>query len=203
MMTLNYKPYTDILSNMPAACGVTLGLLYLMHLLIYVEEVLIEEDAPKVVPVVMEFEEIATIPPSPPKKVDDPLPQPPTLVEVEKVTPEIKSTGIIPTFTREWGGGPKIGLVGGGQLLPYLRVQPRYPSRALARGQEGFVDVMFDVSEYGATGNAQVLYSEPSGVFDRATLRAVSQWKYKPNYVDGVPVRTSGLKERIRFTIER
>ena len=204
MIALHYPPYIKLFAFMPAACGVTLGLLYLMHILIYVEDVYIDEDpGPKIAQVIMEAKKIATVREEPPQKVDEPMEQPAKPAPQEHVIPKIQLTGIPSHVVRTWDKGPVIGTIGGGQLLPYLRVQPRYPSRALTKGQEGFVELMFDVTEYGATTNVRVLYSEPSGVFDRASIKAVEKWKYKPRHVDGVPTRTYELKERIRFNIEQ
>jgi len=41
-----------------------------------------------------------------------------------------------------------------------------------------------------------------SSLFERAALRAVLKFKYKPRVVDGVPVRVPGVKTRISFKIE-
>lgn len=85
--------------------------------------------------------------------------------------------------------------------MPVAQIQPVYPSRAVARGIEGFVLVQFDVSETGAVINPQVLVSQPSSIFDSAALRAVSRWKYQPKVIDGKAVRMFGLQTRFNFNL--
>jgi len=202
MMTLNANPYAKTLAVTPASCAITLGLIYLMHALVYVDRPnVVDHPAPKLTPVVMEVDPIETIREEPPTRVDEPTRPPENKVLPKTLTPDEGYSTIIPDMAagHDWDRTPKI--LGGGQLLPFMRVQPNYPRRALSRGVEGFVDVVFDVTEYGATDNISVIYSEPSGVFDRASIKAVSQWKYKPHHIDELPVRTYGLKERIRFRI--
>ena len=48
--------------------------------------------------------------------------------------------------------------------------------------------VEFTVSAAGTVKDAVVIASEPGTVFDRAAMRAVSKWKFKPRLVNGQPV---------------
>jgi protein TonB len=41
-----------------------------------------------------------------------------------------------------------------------------------------------------------------SSLFERAAIRAVLKFKYKPRVVDGVPVEVPNVKTRITFKIE-
>lgn len=75
------------------------------------------------------------------------------------------------------------------ELTPLVRVPPEYPMSALSRRIEGFVILSFTVTETGSVIDAEVLRAEPEGVFDRAALRAVSRFKYQPQFVDGKPVQ--------------
>ena len=75
------------------------------------------------------------------------------------------------------------------ELTPLVRVPAEYPMSALSRGIEGFVVLRFTVTETGSVVDAEVLSAEPSGVFNRAALRAVSRFKYQPQFVNGRPVR--------------
>ena len=88
-------------------------------------------------------------------------------------------------------------------IMPMVRVNPIYPQPAAAKGIEGFVDVIFDVSETGSTQNIEVVYAEPERIFNSAVVKAVSRWKYKPKMEDGVAVRMTGVRERIRFNLEK
>jgi protein TonB len=64
---------------------------------------------------------------------------------------------------------------------------------------EGYVDVEFTVASNGSVKNAVVLGAEPSNIFERAALQAVSNWKYSPRIEDGRPVECAGTKVRIAF----
>ncbi|MFK7731660.1 MAG: energy transducer TonB [Pseudomonadales bacterium] len=90
-----------------------------------------------------------------------------------------------------------------GEPIPYLRSQPIYPRTAANRGISGYVDVMFTINVMGATEDVQVIGAEPANVFDRAALRAVKKWKYRPQIADnGEAVRKAGVTTRVRFQIE-
>jgi protein TonB len=98
-------------------------------------------------------------------------------------------------------GGPGGMNIAEGDYLPIVRVAPVYPARALSRGLEGYVDMSFTVTTAGTVRDPIVLFST-SSLFDRAALRAVLKFKYKPRVVDGVPVDVPGVKTRISFQIE-
>ncbi len=56
---------------------------------------------------------------------------------------------------------------------------PRYPRTALSRRIEGRVEIAFSVLPDGSTGAAQVVSSEPAGVFDEAALAAVGRLRFE------------------------
>ena len=58
---------------------------------------------------------------------------------------------------------------------PTQRAQAAYPS---GEEQPGWVAVQYDVAADGATANVLVKASSPAGVFDKAAVAAVSQWRY-------------------------
>jgi protein TonB len=72
-----------------------------------------------------------------------------------------------------------------GDYLPIVRVAPVYPARALSRGLEGYVDMAFTVTTTGTVKDPVVVFST-SSLFERAAIRAVLKFKYKPRVVDGV-----------------
>ncbi len=98
-------------------------------------------------------------------------------------------------------GGPGGFNVAEGDYLPIVRVAPVYPARALSRGLEGYVDLSFTVTTAGTVRDPLILYST-SSLFERAAIRAVLKFKYKPRVVDGVPVDVPNVKTRITFQIE-
>ena len=77
--------------------------------------------------------------------------------------------------------------VGGEIKEPALvyRVEPTYPAAASAMGIEGTVILEALVDEEGRVTSVRVLRS--NGVFDRAALDAVRQWRYSPVLLNGRP----------------
>ncbi len=88
------------------------------------------------------------------------------------------------------------------ELTPLVRIPADYPLSALPRRIEGFVVVRFTVTEAGAVDAPEVLRAEPPGLFDKAALRAVSRFKYQPQFVDGKPVRVKTYA-KITFVLEK
>jgi protein TonB len=41
----------------------------------------------------------------------------------------------------------------------------------------------------------------PNGVFDRAAVKAAAKFKYKPKVIDGEPVETAGVQNKIIFEL--
>ena len=79
--------------------------------------------------------------------------------------------------------------VGGAIKEPALvySVDPVYPRAASAMGLEGTVILEALVDEEGRVTDVRVLRS--NGVFDRAALDAVHQWRYSPVLLNGRPER--------------
>ena len=97
------------------------------------------------------------------------------------------------------------GISGGGdsQYLPIVKVQPNYPQRALRRGIEGYVVVEFTVNEQGGVENPRVVEADPEGVFNQAAMEAARKFKYRPKTVGGEPVEVAGVRNIIRFEMEK
>ena len=88
-----------------------------------------------------------------------------------------------------------------GMGLPIVKVAPIYPRRALKERIEGHVLLEFVVTETGDVRDAVVLEAKPNGVFEQAALKAAAKFKYKPRTVDGKPVETPGVRNRISFEV--
>jgi TonB family protein len=65
------------------------------------------------------------------------------------------------------------------------QLKPQYPHQALARNVEGWVEIGYTVTSAGKITDAQVLKSNPAGVFDSAGLDAVNHLRYQPPMRDG------------------
>ena len=140
-------------------------------------------------------------PEKPPKPPETPPETPPQ--ELDNIDPSAPSINIAaPRVTADTNiGGPGGMNIAEGDYLPIVRVAPVYPTRALTRELEGFVDMSFTVTTAGTVKDAIVLQST-SKLFERAATRAVLKFKYKPRVVDGIPVEVVGVKTRITFVLE-
>ena len=141
------------------------------------------------------------VPEKPPKPPETPPETPPQ--DMDNIDPDAPSIDVArPTVTADTNvGGPGGMNIAEGDYLPIVRVAPVYPSRALSRGLEGFVDMSFTVTTAGTVKDPIVIQST-SSLFERAATRAVLKFKYKPRVVDGVPVEVPGVKTRITFELE-
>ena len=104
-----------------------------------------------------------------------------------------------------------------GEYLPIVKVSPEYPRRALVEGLAGWVIVEFTVGKAGnvidpvVVGNCAVPQREgqeslecvdrPSSIFDRSALKAAKKFKYKPKVIDGEPIDTAGVRNKITFVL--
>ena len=141
------------------------------------------------------------VPEKPPKPPETPPETPPQ--DMDNVNPDAPTINVAPpTVSANTDiGGPGGMNIAEGDYLPIVRVAPVYPARALSRGLEGFVDLSFTVTTTGTVKDPIVIQST-SSLFERAAVRAVLKFKYKPRVVDGVPVDVPGVKTRISFQLE-
>ena len=184
-----------------AATSVTFALLYMMQLAIQTDGPIEKPHAlgPTVdwLPLLKEeLPEPVDRRPKPPEPV---VPQPP-MPTMTAVTADfaVAVTTVIPqklpqTTPRSLGadGGP----------LPLMTVQPEYPERAARQGIEGWVEVEFSIDASGKVTAARVLRAEPSNIFDRAALKAVQRYKYKPMVVNGASQPVHGVRQRLVFQL--
>ena len=186
---------------------VTLGLLFVMQLLIASGKAALTEPRERYM---LEFvrvrrnENVNTEdyqPEKPPKPPEVPPEVPPQ--DMDSIDPNAPTINVAaPSVAQNIDiGGPGGMNIAEGDYLPIVRVAPVYPARALSRGLEGYVDLEFFVTSAGTVRDPVVSFST-SSLFERAALRAVLKFKYKPRVVDGVPVEVPGVKTRITFKIE-
>ena len=186
---------------------VTLSLLFLMNILIVTGKQALTKprDRAKLEFVRVRRNETLNVedftPEKPPKPPETPPETPPQ--EMDLIDPNAPTINIAaPTVTADTSiGGPGNMNIAEGDYLPIVRVAPVYPARALSRGLEGYVDLAFTVTTAGTTKDPVVIQST-SSLFERAAIRAVLKFKYKPRVVDGVPVDVPNVKTRITFKIE-
>jgi len=89
--------------------------------------------------------------------------------------------------------GPYLGDVkelsgGDGDIVPIVRIPPRYPRNAALNGIEGWVELEFTIEKDGTVSDVKVLNAKPRRVFDQAAKQAILRWKFKPRVIAGKPV---------------
>ena len=100
-------------------------------------------------------------------------------------------------------GGMNMNAPVDGDALAIVRVLPRYPSRALSRGVEGWVLLEFAINELGQAIEPIVIDSDPKGTFDRSAINAVKKWKYRPMMENGKPAIRPGVRQMVSFQIAK
>jgi TonB family protein len=81
-------------------------------------------------------------------------------------------------------------------------IELEYPSAALAKNVEGWVNVSYMITTEGKVTAVKVLDSSPKGVFDSAAVRALGRVRYKPMLQGGKPVAVT-TKLRIAFRLAK
>ncbi len=87
------------------------------------------------------------------------------------------------------------------EVIPIVRVPPRYPRKAARRNIEGVVTVTFTITKDGRVRDPRVLKATPEGVFDKEALKAILKWKFKPKQVNGQAVERIATQE-IEFKLK-
>ena len=187
--------------------AITLSLLFVMHLLIeHAEEAMSKERTRYELDFVrVRRNETLNTEDFTPEKPQKPPETPPEVPpqDMDSIDPNAPTVNIpAPTVSTDIAvSGPGGMNIAEGDYLPIVRVAPVYPARALSRGLEGYVDMAFTVTTTGTVKDPVVTFST-SSLFERAAIRAVLKFKYKPRVVDGVPVEVPNVKTRISFQIE-
>jgi protein TonB len=86
------------------------------------------------------------------------------------------------------------------EVIPLVRIPPKYPRAAQRRGIEGVVTVSFTITKDGQVRDPVVVKATPENMFDKAALTAILKWKFKPKVVDGQAVERQATQE-IVFTL--
>ena len=199
---------------------VTLALFYLMQALIQgADSALTDDDIGNLVDFVRvkQDQEVQTKqrkPKNPPPPDEPPPETPPQDFNVNVDNTGFSMSNVNLNVGVDVGGGG-FG-ISDGEYLPIVKVQPQYPRRALSRGMTGWVIVEFTVSEQGLVKDPFVVSNcgwiknsrntgecldSPNSVFNSAALKAALKFKYKPKVIDGTPVETAGVQNKITFEL--
>ena len=199
--------YSRMMGVVLLATGVTIGLFLIMKVLVTGQEYEIEEELASIG---IDFVRVERDEESQtkdralkrPSKVEpEEPPPPPKLTQPNR--PNIDKASMSADLGAFDLAGLNLNAPVDGDTLAIVRVLPRYPSRALSRGIEGWVLMEFAIDELGLAVNPVVIESEPPGIFDRAALSAVKRWKYRPMIEDGRPLMRPGVRQLISFEIAK
>lgn len=193
-----------ITSLVPAAV-VTAALLLTMSILI-TQNLKEQEGGPeyKIPDISMPDQEINTeYDTSKPDKPDEPEEPPPELPEpeFENLDTDV-SVSVAPSLKGKLDLGGLGGFSSDGDYLPIVKANPRYPSRALQRGLEGYCTVEYTVTKTGETRDIKVVDC-PQTIFAKASMKAAEKFKYKPKVIDGEAIDVPGVRNRFIFEVEK
>jgi protein TonB len=194
---------------MAMAAGITLGLFYFMQFLIATGEG-IEENLSivKVVDATMPDIQLEVI-----EEIDKPEP----IEELTDQQPDLQEKNInldsgpslnIERASVEIDAGLELNNASiaatDGDYLPLVAIAPQYPQRAAQRGIEGWCLVSFTVDGLGnvVEETINVVDSEPPNIFNRASVRAASRFKFQPRVEDGQGVEVPGVQYLFTYQLE-
>lgn len=186
------------------ALPVVVGLFLIMHSLIAVDFVNPEVSSRKVAELVQPDEEIrldtATRKPEEPDEPDEPPPE----LEMASISLDMDMdvTNIAPSASINIEISSTGMSTGDGEYLPIVKVAPIYPRRAQTRGISGYCIVEYTVTKSGSIRDPIAIDCVPSGVFERASVKAATKFKYKPRVVDGEPIEVAGVLNKFTYELE-
>ncbi len=90
-----------------------------------------------------------------------------------------------------------------GTYLPVQTVRAEYPEKAREDGVEGYCVVEYSVTFDGTIEQPTIYRCVPAGYFEQVTLKAISQFKYEPRVVDGIPYQLKSVLSRFWFSSPR
>ncbi len=187
------------------AIPVAIGLFYIMLSLVdrdYEQE---ETKARKIADIVVPDKVIETnLKEVKPEKVEDPEEPPPDLEPIQFDTDmDVNAVNMAPTTDVSLKLSSSGMSSGDGEYLPIVKVAPIYPRRAQTRGITGYCIVEYTVTKTGSIRDPQPVDCNPSGIFERASIKAAEKFKYKPRVVDGEAIEVAGVQNKFTYELEK
>jgi protein TonB len=139
-----------------------------------------------------------------PEKVEDPEEPPPDIQPLEiDFDTDMNVANIAPNAGVQVQISSSGMSSGDGEYLPIVKVAPIYPRRAQTRGITGYCIVEYTVTKSGSIRDPQPVDCSPSGVFERASVKAAEKFKYKPRVVDGDAIEVAGVQNKFTYELEQ
>lgn len=177
----------------------TLVIFYLMQALIAVGDVELKDKGIRIADVTMPERDLELLQDI--ERPEEEEPPPETMPPEFDMTPPADLDNVAPRPKFDFKG-KRAGVFADGSYVPIFKVPPLYPRRAQERGIEGCVMLKFIVTKVGSVRNPVIEWSTPSGIFDRAAMRAAMKFKYKPQIRDGEAIEVKDVYNIIIFKIE-
>ena len=183
------------------------GLFFIMQYLIASADLNIDDKKQRrLADIHMPIREIATnLAEAKPDKPDDPEEPPPDLA-----TPDLDMDMNVDAINMAPAATMQVAIVGAGgisasdgEYLPIVKVAPIYPRRAQSRGIEGYCIIEYTVTKTGSISDPVAIDCQPSGIFERASLKASLKFKYKPRVVDGEAIEVAGVQNKFTYELEK
>lgn len=191
--------------SLPQAAAVTFALFFFMQALIDTGELVQQEYS--VIPIVDAT--ITIEPPEPVLEIDRPEPIDPPIKNPDPPRIDIGGNSgpyipeyVPPVVTNPSGNWDLFAPQNdNNNILPLVNVVPTYPTRALSRGIEGWCLVKFSVDGRGnvVEDSIVVVDAEPSDIFNRASIRAASRFKFQPKIENGQGIAVHEVPYVFRF----
>lgn len=106
--------------------------------------------------------------------------------------PSGSAAGLPNTSTHRMGLSGELGGISGGsvdeEVIALLKTTPVYPRKAARSKQEGWVKIEFTITAEGLVSEPKVISAKPRRIFDRAALKAIRNWRFKPRTIQGKAV---------------
>ena len=190
-----------------AAVPIALGLFYLMQSLIDTQFEQEDVKTRKIADIVVPDKVIETnLKEVLPEKVEDPDEPPPDMEPLDfDRDVDMNVANMAPTVAMHVSINASGLSSGDGEYLPIVKVAPIYPRRAQTRGITGFCIVTYTVTTTGAIRDPYVESEtdcSPKGIFERASIKAATKFKYKPRVVDGQAIEVAGVQNKFTYELE-
>jgi protein TonB len=183
------------------------GLFFIMQYLIATADPQIDDEKTRKLPdIFMPERDIDTnIAEVKPDKPDDPEEPPPELDSPDlDMDMNIEAVNMAPAANVEVAIAGTGGMsASDGEYLPIVKVAPIYPRRAQTRGITGYCIVEYVVTKSGSIRDPQAVDCQPAGIFERASLKAATKFKYKPRVVDGEAIEVAGVQNKFTYELEQ
>ena len=194
-----------IIVSVLLALPVVVGLFMVMHSLIDRDFKNPEVSNQKIADLVQPDEEIQLETNSKkPEKVEDPE-EPPPEIDMARIDLDMDTNvdNIAPAAAIDISISTSGMSSGDGEYLPIVKVAPIYPRRAQTRGISGYCIVEYTVTTSGAIRDPVAVDCQPSGVFEKASVKASTKFKYKPRVVDGEAIEVAGVQNKFNYELEQ